>query len=59
MILLVLLVGYLHTQGAESFFSFDWPWGAGVVITGTVSGTNPCGHGVGEMIFLRPKLGLS
>ena len=50
---LVILVG-----DATSCVIFSCPWGDGVVVTDTVSGTIPCEPGIGEIIFLGFELSL-
>ena len=38
--------------GSKSGVSSSCPWGTVVVATGTVSGSNPCEPGFGEIIIL-------
>ena len=49
---------FAFVEGTTSFFSFDYPWGTVVVVTGAVSGTNPCKPGFGETIILGFALGM-
>ena len=45
--------------GSASFVRFSCPWGTVVTVTGTLSGSNPCGPKVGEAIVLKFTLGLN
>ena len=59
LVTLAFLAVKLHSiEGVTSFVIFSCAWGTLVVITCTVSGSNPCGPGVGDTIVLRFALGL-
>ena len=45
-------------EGVASSVSIVCTWVTGVVVSGTVSGTKPCGNGVGKMSILGFELSL-
>ena len=44
---------FMFVWGATSGTFVGFPWGTGTIVTGVVSGTNPCEAGVGGMKALE------